>query len=357
MAGTDRQASPALELTAALRRRPYKFGFFQLLRRLENAYRDQPRFGESVRPADDPIRLGQEVSMRFAPATLAAYRPGKDGRPDRLSGYFLGLFGPNGPLPLHMTEYARDRVRNFGDSTLIGFADIFHHRMLCLFYRAWACAQPTVDFDRPESDRFSSYVASLFGLGMPSLRDRDAMRDLAKLHFCGRLALQTRNAEGLKAILEGFFDMPVAIEQFVGEWLRLPESQLCRLGTARAAGTLGANATVGGRVWSCQYKYTIVFGPMNFADYQRLLPGGSSLRRLTAIVRNYCGDELNWDVNLILKREDVPPLKLGEVGQLGWTAWLTPRRSDEDAGDLYLNALGVAARRANLSEDRMPGPD
>ncbi len=341
MADSDRAASPAVELISALQREPYKFGFYQALRRLECAYHDQQRFGESVRPADDPIRLGQDASLRFAPSTLAAYRPGTDGRPDRLSGYFFGLFGPNGPLPLHLTEYARDRVRNYGDSTLVGFADLFHHRMLCLFYRAWAAAQPTIHFDRPDADRFSGYVGSLFGLGMPSLRARDAMPDLAKLHYCGRLALQTRNAEGLKAILEGFFAMPVAIREFVGEWLRLPKNQLCRLGEARATGTLGMNATLGENVWSCQYKFTIALGPMSFKDYKRLLPGGSSLRRLTAIVRNYIGDELSWDVNLILKEQEVRPLKLGEVGQLGWTTWLTPRPDEEDADDLYLDALRV----------------
>jgi type VI secretion system protein ImpH len=177
---------------------------------------------------------------------------------------------------------------------------------------------------------------------MPSLRARDEMPDLTKLHFCGRLALQTRNAEGLKAILESFFAMPVAIKEFVGEWLRLPQDQVCRLGEARATGTLGMNATLGENVWSCQYKFTIALGPMSFIDYKRLLPGGSSLRRLTAIVRNYIGDELSWNINLILKEQEVPPLNLGEVGQAGWTTWLTPRPGEEDADDLYLDALRVA---------------
>lgn len=339
MANKNRTASQVVELTAALQQEPYRFGFFQAVRRLENVYHDKPRVGESVRASDDPFRLGQEVSLRFSPATLAAYRPGEDGRPDRLSGYFLGMFGPNGPLPLHMTEYARNRVRNYGDSTFISFVDIFHHRMLCLFYRCWASAQPTVSFDRPEADRFSSYVGSLIGLGMDSLRGRDAMPDVAKLHFAGRLGLQTRNAEGLKAILEDFFDMPVAIEEFVGDWLHLPRKQHCRLGASRTSGTLGGSATIGGRVWSYQYKFTIIFGPMGLDDYQRLLPGGASLGRLIAILRNYIGDELSWDVNLILKKEEVPRTELGQFGKLGWTTWLTPRRSDADADDLHLNPM------------------
>ena len=105
---------------------------------------------------------------------------------------------PMAPLPLHLTEYARDRRRNHRDPTFQRFADIFHHRALSLFYRAWANSRPTVSFDRPERRTGSRCMrGALIGLGMDSLRNRDAMPDLTKLHFAGHLACQTRHAEGL----------------------------------------------------------------------------------------------------------------------------------------------------------------
>ena len=150
------------------------------------------------RPAQDAVRLAQEPSVEFAPATLAGWEPAsRTAPPARLLVHFFGLFGPDGALPLHLTEYARDRRRNHRDPTFQRFADIFHHRALSLFYRAWANSRPTVSFDRPEEDRFALYVGALIGLGMDSLRDRDAMPDLTKLHFAGHLACQTRHAEGL----------------------------------------------------------------------------------------------------------------------------------------------------------------
>jgi hypothetical protein len=94
-----------------LRQRPYAFHVFQALRRLECAYRELPRLGKSTRLSDDPLRLTQEPSLAFAPSTLAAFKPGNEQHPPRLSEYFLGLFGPQGPLPLHLTEYARKRFR------------------------------------------------------------------------------------------------------------------------------------------------------------------------------------------------------------------------------------------------------
>jgi len=149
----DRERS---DLLAALAKAPWSFGFCHTLRRLDCLQPDRPRIGATARPADDPIRLGQQPSLRFAPSELAALEPPGKGRAPRLQVYFLGLLGPNGPLPLHLTEYARDRRRNSGDRTFTRFLDSFHHRMLSLLYRAWAQAQPAVGFDRPEQDRFDT---------------------------------------------------------------------------------------------------------------------------------------------------------------------------------------------------------
>src|SRR2546422_9183097 len=219
MAGEDRTQANAVAVLGLLQQGAYRFDFFHAVRCLENVYKDKMRVGQAERPVDDPIRLGQEPSLAFAPSSVASFKPGEGDRPPRLTVYFLGLFGPNGPLPLHLTEYARDRMRHSADPTLARFLDIFHHRMLSLFYRAWASAQPTVQYDRPESDRFALYVGSLIGIGQPSLRDRDDFPDLAKLHHAGHLVCQSRHADGLRAVLADFFRLPVGLEEFVGEWL------------------------------------------------------------------------------------------------------------------------------------------
>jgi type VI secretion system protein ImpH len=208
-----------------------------------------------------------------------------------------------------------------------------------MFYRAWASAQPTVCHDRPGEDRFADFVGSLFGIGMPNLRNRDAFPDHAKLHFAGRLVCQTRHPEGLLAIVSGFFRIPASITEFIGQWVRLPYEARCRLGETPDTGTLGQTTIVGSRIWECQHKFRIVLGPMSFLDYERLLPGGASLPRLIALVRNYSGDELTWDVHMILKKEEVPEISLGILGRLGWTTWLKSRPFTRDAGDLYLSPL------------------
>jgi type VI secretion system protein ImpH len=315
---------------------PYRHDFYQTLRRLECLHKEKPRWGRALRPSDEPVRLGQDPDLAFAPAPLASFDPGDDGTPPRLQVRLFGLFGPNGPLPTHITEYARERLRNQGDATLSRFFDVFHHRFLALFYRAWAQAQPHVNRDRPGDDRFAAYIGAFLGIAPTAFRDRDTLPDLAKFFHVGALVRQVRNAEGLAAILQHFFRVPVAIEQFVGHWMTLAERERTCLGAEGTA--LGAGAVLGSRVWDRQHKFRIRVGPLTLAEYESFLPGGTPLRKLVDWVRLYCCFEFDWDVRLVLRSEEVPPLVLGGGLQLGWTTWLGRRRARHDADDLCVDA-------------------
>jgi len=346
MAGTDRQtANDLAQLGGAVEEKPYEFGFYSLLRRIECLNADRPRLGTSQRPIEDPVRIGQEPATTFESASLSAFESARGDRPHRLTVRLLGLLGPNGPLPLHLTEYAQERMRQHGDRTFVRFLDIFHHRLLSLFYRAWANNEPTVSFDRPDSDRFSGYVGAMAGLGMAALRERDDISDLTKLYYCGRLSCQTKCAEGLQDILNDYFQLPVCVEPFVGEWLMLPVQDICRLGLDPVNGTLGRSVVVGTRVWGCQHKFRLTLGPLGLGDYENLLPVGNRIRRLVALVRNYIGDELAWDVRLILKKEEVPAMCLDERFRLGWTTWLGQRPEAGDADDLIINAFAFVTQQ------------
>ena len=328
----------ASDLEESLQKEPHRYGFFQVMRLLECAHKDKSRFGQSQRPSQEPpIRLGQDVSLTFETATLTSFTRRKQGLMPLLKQRFFDLFGPNGPMPSHLTEYIHERIHYHRDHTLAGFSDMFHHRMACLFYRAWANTEPTVSFDRPESDRFSTYIGSLSGFGSESLRERDAMPDLAKLYYTGFLSLQSKSADGLSALVADYFRLTVSVEQFVGEWLDIQPLDLTRLGESLRTGELGRSAILGSRVWACQHKFRIRFGPLNLNEYVSLLPDGYRLEQLIAIIRNYIGDELSWDVNLVLKKAQVPSAQLGETTHLGWTSWLGERSSDQDADDLRLN--------------------
>jgi type VI secretion system protein ImpH len=222
---------------------------------------------------------------------------------------------------------------------LARFLDVFHHRITCLFYRAWAVNQQNISYEHLQYDRIAEYVASLMGDGMEGGHLRDSVPDSSKLHYSGRLAGMARNAEGLRAILQDFFQIPTRVETFVGEWIVLPDDSRCRLGTTPMTCTLGSTAIVGSRIWECQYKFRVILGPMGYRDFQRMLPGGDSLKRLKDWIRNYVGEELAWDLQLILRKDEVPPVSLGRSGLLGWSTWTQCQPLPRDADNLILNPL------------------
>lgn len=313
-----------------------RMDFYQAMRLIENAHPDKPRIGASLRPRDDAVRFGQDPQLSFEPGAVAGFTPAGSAAKARLAVNFLGLLGPNGPLPLHLTEYARDRARNSGDHTMAAFLDLFHHRMVSLFYRARASSDPAISLDRPDSDRFADYVGSLFGIGAPGMRERDEIGDFAKLHFAGLLANQRRPAAGLVTILRTYFRLPVELEQFVGHWMRIPLDGQTRIGMQERGNRLGASTVLGTRVWDRQHKFRLVIGPLDYEDYQRMLPGGASMRRLVDWVKNYAGLVLDWDVRLVLKQREVPPLRLGGM-KLGWTTYLASGPAARDARQLLIN--------------------
>ncbi len=335
MASPDRKTPD--HLMGELARSPFAFDFFHAVRLLENSRPDLPRVGSSLSPAQDAVRFCQNPSLTFAPSTLEALEPGSAGACPKLFVRFFGLLGPNAPLPPHLTEFAHERVLHHGDRTLPAFLNVFHHRLISFFYRAWAANQKAVDLDRSNDRRFTLFVGSAFGLGLESSQNRDSIQDWAKLYFAGRLACQNRTAEGLEAILRQYFEIKTELQTFVGHWMDLPPDCICELGKSPRTGRLGVNTILGSHFYDSQLKFRIRLGPMKFKDYERMLPNGSAFQRLRHWVLNYCGEHYFWDAQLVLEAGEVPATQLGRAGRLGWTTWLKTLPLARDADDLILN--------------------
>ena len=340
---------PADTLMRLLESRAACYDFFLAVRSIECARRDLPRVGYSTSPRLDPVRFGQEPALAFPASTIEKLELSQAADVPRLAVRFIGLFGPNGPLPLHLTEYARERKLHVKDNTLCAFADMFHHRMISFFYRAWACNEPTVSYDRHgasptnpgDDDAFVRYFASLMGMGTDYLMGRDSLPDNAKLYFSGRLLAGVRNPDGLRSILHEYFGVRVDIEEFSGRWLALPPDCRCQLGSNPASGMLGQTLVVGSRIWDAQGKFRIIIGPMGLSDFNRILPGSVGFQNLCDWVKLYLNDELEWDVRLILKAGAVPPMILGQDCRLGYTTWLHTTELDHDLRDLVCRPVAA----------------
>lgn len=335
---STKAASPGSpDLWQRLRHSPHSFDLFFTLRWLQARHADMPRLGRAARPKAEPIRLGQDPSLAFAPATIAEVLPADSGQPERMTVWSFGLYGPNGPLPTHLTEYVRERLRQHDDPTLARFSDIFHHRLLLLFFRAWADAQPTVSLDRAGDDMFGRHLASIVGIGEPSARQRDAVSDHAKLHHAGHLTRFTRNPEGLQRAIGSYFGVKVELQEYCLHFLKLEPAQQTRLSRLPCNSQLGVDTVVGARVPDAQSKFRLRMGPMTLEQYERFLPGQQDFKALVDWVRNYLGIEYAWDFELVLRREEVPAAQLGGSARLGWTTWVISAPAAQDADDFRMD--------------------
>ncbi|NOY76013.1 MAG: type VI secretion system baseplate subunit TssG [Kiritimatiellaeota bacterium] len=324
------------------------YDFFQAVRLLEQAHGDKPRVGRSLRVSDDLLRFGQTPTLEFAPSTISAFVAGTHKPAPTMFVYFLGLLGPNGALPLFLTEFVRNRERNNSDSTQNRFLDIFNNRIIALFYRAWALNSQAVSYDRPEDDWVSLAISCIAGYGDETLKHRDSVPDAAKSFFSGLMATQSVSEEGLTSILSGFFQIPVKVSSFTPRWLRVSSEYFCRLGapsnefggvvfqrSARTAenenSELGGTAMLGKSYRDRTQRFTIHLGPLDFDDFERLLPGAKSFTRLMDWVRNYLTDPLCWDIRFTLKADAVPKTRLGGYGRLGYSTWLKAISFENDA--------------------------
>jgi type VI secretion system protein ImpH len=291
-----------------------------VLRHLERTFKDQPRIGQSTARREDFVQLGQDPYMEFPASNLARVVQG-DNKPLQIFVKYLGLLGPQGALPLAITEEAYNYVLDEDDS-FPRFLDIFNHRFLQLFFRAWADSRPIVQHDRPDEDRFVAYIGSAIGLGSKPYHNLDSVPDAAKLAYAGLLGAQAKCASRLVGAVCGLFGVKTEVEEFVGSWLEIEATDCTRLGQGHAS--LGKDVLVGRAIFSVQDKIRIRIYTRSLAEYIRFLPSGDLCEPLADLVYFYIGDQLDWEVEPAIPTGSVEPVRIGTFGQLGWTTWMAP---------------------------------
>jgi len=326
MGPARRNGAAAVTFREDLQRDPWSTDFFAALRELERGTKGRPRIGESTVTSEDVIDLGQDPYVEFPASNVTKFEE-RDGQAPRLFSRFLGFFGPQGALPLNTTvdAYLWSTSR---DPSFARFTDIFSNRFLQLFFRAWANARPISHHDRPDEDRFADYVGAFAGIGVASLEERDSLDDIAKLPFAGLVDPQVKSASRLRQLVRGIFHVEVDVEERVGSWLSFEPSDRLLLGAGEAA--LGVDTYLGDRVYSINDKICVVIKAGDLKQYRQYLPTGDLSDQLTDLVFFYIGHRFEFDVKLSLPARHAPPTRLGESGELGWTAWISP---DNDAGD------------------------
>lgn len=320
-----------------LAREPTSFGFFQTIRLLRRLKPDRAPVGRFVDPADEVVRFSVPASISFPPSEIATLSLPARG-PARMSVNFMGLTGPLGLLPHHYTLLIADRKRA-RDNALGEFFDLFHHRMLSLFYRAWEKHQFTVVYEQGEEDPLTVHLRDLTGVGLEHSRGNLPFPSDTLLFYAGLLGPQQRGAQALEQLLSDFLDAPVEVEQFVGRWYPLPRGDQCELGDDESpSNRLGLGAVAGDEIWDSQTCVRVRVGPVSRERYDALLPGGRDHAAVRSLTRFFSHDQFDFELRLVLDREEVPGLVLGddEDQPLGWSTWIRTKPFPRDADDTIL---------------------
>jgi type VI secretion system protein ImpH len=312
--------------TDALIAEPWSFDLFNALRRAERENATKPRIGDALTLADEFVIVSQNPYMEFPASTLEGAEIDSSGR-TRLVARFLGMFGPQGALPLTTTEetylWLLER-----DDAFVRFADLFQRRFLALFFRAWADPRPIAQNDRPDADRFRTYIGSMIGVGTQAYRNADSLSDFAKMEFAGLLAPKAKSASRLRSLIAGMFDVKVEIDEFVGSWLKFEESECSRLGARQSR--IGRDCILGASSFSVSDKFRIRVFVKDFTQYERFLPGSDLARQIGDAVFLFLGEEFDWDMELAIPAGEITAVRLGQGVKLGWTSWMAPNWSQAD---------------------------
>ncbi len=331
-------------LERELRNDIWTFDFFQAVRLLERLRPDRGAVGTFGDPSREVVRFGANTSFSFPASRIQELQWSDSSQPFMVVN-FMGLTGPMGVLPLYYSELLRQRLRD-KDHTLKSFLDLFNHRMISLFYQAWEKYRFQVAYERGERDRFSHHLLDLIGLGTRGLADRQAVADDSLIFYSGLLSLHTRSASALKNLLIDYFEVPVAIEQFVGAWYALDPDNQCEFNTADSfSEQLGVGAVAGDEIWDQQSGIRITLGPLSLSQYVDFLPHGTAYTPLRALTKFFMGNHLEVEIQLVLKREEVPACELNDqraadeekqTPLLGWVTWAKSAPMGRDPGDTIL---------------------
>lgn len=337
MADGSRQPPDRLTVSAQ------SMGFFELLRRLETPGH---RFGQAGGPAREPARLGQGPRMSIATRDVARLVQADPGAAPFVEVEVLGLIGPEGPLPLHLTRWIVERMshrwfeagsgRATSDTAALDFLNLLQHRMLALYWRAWGDAQPAVQLEREDGGRIRAMMAALAGIGLPG-QDDDATRatETIKLSHAMALAMEVRGPERIERPVADLLSAPVRLLEFVESWIDIPPSLRTRIG--QPAARLGEGAVVGERIFSRQDRVELRVGPLGLTEYLLLSREGPVRVRLRHLLLHLAGREVDIDLRLVLAEGEVPEPRIGQIA-LGRTSWL-PSRRPSDRADLRISRI------------------
>ncbi len=335
-----------------LHHEPGRFGFFQAVRLI---YGDNGFDGRGTGSRPGPLRFTTPASLSFPPSELHSIMR-SDGS-TRLCVNFLGLTGPSGVLPRNYTELLIARKQIQRDQSAQDFLDLFNHRLVALFWLAWAKHRPEIGRQFGFHNSVFRYLEHIVGMGTPALQAQlhpgkrttggmasKPMPGAAMTYFSGLIAQRPHGEVSLAQVVSAVVDAPVRANGCLGTWQTIDADARTRLGGI--ANRLGNGCVLGAAYWDRQTTLRLTIGPIDRKRFNALLPSGTMLPDIIELSRFLTGLALDLRIRLSLRADQVPALRLGarnvDRPRLGWNTWLGGRNDPRPAQDceFHFSAMG-----------------
>jgi type VI secretion system protein ImpH len=322
------------DLNLELLDEPFRFEFFQAVRLLEKIYPEKMSVGRDALPHEEVVRFRSRPTLEFPASEVHEIKVSDDEFNDakklEIFVNFIGMVGAIGVLPTHYTELVAERVR-YKDTSLWAFLDIFTHRSISQFYRAWEKYRFPIQYERGNDD-FTNYLFDFIGLGTKGLRNRLNLNDESLLPYAGLIIQKPHSVGSLEQIIGDYYGVPAKIQQFHGQWIDLDEESLTKVGVENSR--LGHSTIIGKRVWDTQSKFRMKLGALSFLEFQAFLPNGTAHKSAVSIIKFMTGVEFDFDIQLKLKAKEVPSTILTTRAKrrpmLGWSSFLKTKPFTHD---------------------------
>ena len=345
---------------------PHRFSFFQAARLLQGLVKNWRRkdsngiVGHDISPLEESVKFSAYQSLKFASSEIANISPltaTKDKNSlnqaetaqAEMQVSFMGLTGQSSVLPVHFTELEIVRVRD-KDFALKQFYDLFNHRAISFFYRAWEKYRLPMSYERSKlqgqnhCDPVTANLQSLVGIAGGALQRQLQIDAEDMLYYAGFFATPNRSASALSAALTEILDVPVVVNQFKGEWMSLLEEDRMRLSVFPLKGQnncLGVDTVIGSEVFTVEGKFQLEIGPLNCKQFESLQPGSKGQEALKRFTRLFVGDSFQFELKYVLKNDAITAWELDDskhsIPRLGLNTWLLPEDLNDAVREIIID--------------------
>ena len=281
--------------------------FVQLMRNMNNNFPDKK------------LRFVQNASLEFPQQEFAAVNHDDAQQHMTVLTNFLGLLGATGVMPTHYTEdlLHQLKAKNYAQKE---FYDIFHQRIIELFYAADQALSPIIDADAinlnpSQHSAIQHYLCDLLGI--------DYQTNHVALQHNSFYANPTPSAAKLAQILRANTLLNITVQQSMPITENIPTQYCNQLNAEKSYNMLlNTDFVLGDRARFDHAYFLIVVTAECLNEFTRIKRDTRIMENIQHHARAYAGNAFKFNIEIQIDEREIQPMQLATSAYLGASSFL-----------------------------------